>query len=347
MKNIRDLTKIELNNYLDSLGEPRYRLKQIFNWLHKSIVYDMAEMTNVSKKLLSQIESDFLVDFPIIKEEFISKKDETRKYLIKLTDGNIIETVLMKYKYGFSICISSQVGCNMGCKFCASGMNGLLRNLSVYELLAQVYLVSKHIDKHISNIVIMGTGEPLNNFDNIIKFLNIINDEEGQNISLRNITISTCGIVNNIYKLADMKMPINIALSLHASNDDIRRSIMPISKKYTIVELIDSMYYYYTMTGRRVTFEYSLIDNVNDSKECAEELANLLKDRYKNKQMDYLVNLIPINKVKGLSYDTPKDGRIYRFKDILEKNKIDVTIRRELGSDISGSCGQLRAKFIK
>lgn len=346
MKSIRDITKTELNNYLQNLGEPKYRLKQIFNWLHKNMIYDITEMTNVSKKLLNQIESDFLVDFPIIMDEFISKKDDTKKYLIKLTDGNIIETVLMKYKYGFSVCISSQVGCNMGCKFCASGMNGLLRNLSVYELLSQVYLVSKHIDKHINNIVIMGTGEPLNNFDNIIKFLNIINDEEGQNISLRNITISTCGIVNNIYKLADIKLPVNIALSLHAPNDDIRRSIMPISKKYTVVELIDSMYYYYTMTGRRVTFEYSLIDNVNDGKECAEELVNLFKDRYRNKQMDYLVNLIPVNKVKGLGYNSPNEGRIYRFKDILEKNKINVTIRRELGSDISGSCGQLRAKFI-
>ena len=203
MRNIRDLNKTELSNYLTSLGEPKYRLGQIFTWLHKNMVFDMTEMTNVSKRLISQIESDFLVDLPIISEEFVSKKDDTKKYLIKLTDGNIIETVLMKYKYGLSLCISSQVGCAMGCNFCASGLNGLVRNLSAHELLAQVYLVSKHNNKHINNIVIMGTGEPLTNFDNIISFLNIINDEDGQNISLRNIAISTCGIVNNIYKLAD------------------------------------------------------------------------------------------------------------------------------------------------
>ena len=346
MRNIRDLNKTELSNYLTSLGEPKYRLGQIFTWLHKNMVFDMTEMTNVSKKLISQIESDFLVDMPIISEEFVSKKDDTKKYLIKLTDGNIIETVLMKYKYGLSLCISSQVGCAMGCNFCASGLNGLVRNLSAHELLAQVYLVSKHNNKHINNIVIMGTGEPLTNFDNIISFLNIINDEDGQNISLRNITISTCGIVNNIYKLADMKLPVSLALSLHAPNDIIRRNIMPIAKKYTVVELVDAMYYYYRLTGRRVTFEYSLIENVNDSRECAEELVNLFNDRFRNKEMDFLVNLIPINKVKGLNFNPPDVGRVYRFRDILQKNKIDVTIRRELGSDISGSCGQLRARKL-
>ena len=345
MKNIRELEKSELEKYILSINEPKYRVGQIFYWLHKQMVDDLSNMTNVSKKIISQIENDFDTSFPIMKNEFISK-DGTKKYLIKLNDDSLIETVLMKYKFGYSICISTQVGCNMGCIFCASKQTGLKRNLTTSEMLSQIYIVSKHNNIKINNIVIMGVGEPLNNFSNLIKFLNIINDSDGQNISFRNITISTCGIIENIYKIADLNMPLNIALSLHASNDETRRYLMPISKKYKIDELLDAMYYYFLIKNRRITFEYILIENVNDSKENAIELASKLNDKYKNKKIDYLINLIPFNKVKNTNLKSPTEGRIYKFRDTLKKYNINVTIRRELGSDISGSCGQLRSKYI-
>lgn len=344
INNIRNLTLDELKNELTKIGEKTFRAKQIYEWLHKHKIVSFDEVTNISKQFKNKLNEIYDLSFPEIDREFISI-DGTKKYLIKLQDGNKIETVLMKYRYGYTICISSEVGCDMGCKFCASTIGGMKRNLEVYELLAQIYLIEKHNDIEISNIVIMGTGEPLCNFNNIIKFLIIINSKEGKNISLRNVTISTCGIVESINKLADMNYQITLALSLHAPNQKIREKIMPIASRYNIKEVMSVMANYFIKTGRRITFEYCLIKNVNDSIDNAKELIELFKRSFKGKHIDFNVNLIPVNAVKESGLKRPEVDRINKFKDILHENKINVTIRRELGADISGSCGQLRAKI--
>lgn len=341
--NIRDLTIEEIKTELNAMSEQSYRAVQLFDWLHNKMILSLDETTNIGNSLKKKLVEKFDISFPSIYKEYISNIDETRKYLILLNDGNIIESVLMKYKYGYSICISSQVGCNMGCSFCASTIGGLKRNLEIYELLSQVYLVSRHNNIRISHIVIMGSGEPLNNFDNLIKFLDIINDEKGQNISLRNVTISTCGIVDKIFKLADLEKPLTLALSLHAPNDVIRKKLMPIANKYRIAEELDAMAHYFEKTNRRITFEYSLIKDVNDGVSNANALVNLFKESFKDGHTDFNVNLIPVNVVKENDFERPDMSSINLFKDILENNYISVTVRRELGKDISGSCGQLRA----
>lgn len=341
--NIRDLTIEELSDLMKDLSEQSYRSNQLFDWLHNKMVLSFDEISNVSKDLKDRIRDKFDIGFPTIFKEYISKIDDTKKYLILLNDGNIIESVLMKYKYGYSLCISSQVGCNMGCKFCASTIGGLKRNLEVHEMLAQVYLISRHNDIKISHIVVMGSGEPLNNFENLIKFLDIINCDKGQNISERNITVSTCGIIDKIKKLADLDRSITLALSLHAPSDEIRKDIMPVANKYSLNDTIDAMSYYFEKTNRRITFEYSLIENVNDGADNANKLVKLFKDRFKNKHIDFNVNLIPVNVVKENDYKRPDVDRVNTFKKILEINNFAVTLRRELGKDISGSCGQLRA----
>lgn len=341
--NIRDLTIEELKVALDDLSEEKYRAKQVFEWLHKKRITSLDEATNISKNLKEKLKESFDLTFPTIYKEYISKIDETKKYLILLNDGNIIESVLMKYKYGYSLCISSQVGCNMGCAFCASTISGLKRSLSVNELLAQVYVIANHNNIKISHVVIMGSGEPLNNFDNIIKFIEIICCEEGQNISERNITISTCGIIEKIDELAKLNKSLTLALSLHAPNDEIRRKIMPVAKAYDIKSVMKSMANYFLKTNRRITFEYSLIKNVNDSRQCALELVKLFNESFKNKHIDYNVNLIPVNVVKENSFERPDTNTLKSFKSLLENNGVFVNIRRELGKDISGSCGQLRA----
>jgi len=341
--NIRDLTIEELSDLMKDLSEQSYRSNQLFDWLHNKMVLSFDEISNVSKDLKDRIRDKFDIGFPTIFKEYISKIDDTKKYLILLNDGNIIESVLMKYKYGYSLCISSQVGCNMGCKFCASTIGGLKRNLEVHEMLAQVYLISRQNDIKISHIVVMGSGEPLNNFENLIKFLDIINCDKGQNISERNITVSTCGIIDKIKKLADLDRSITLALSLHAPSDEIRKDIMPVANKYSLNDTIDAMSYYFGKTNRRITFEYSLIENVNDGADNANKLVKLFKDRFKNKHIDFNVNLIPVNVVKENDYKRPDVDRVNTFKKILEINNVAVTLRRELGKDISGSCGQLRA----
>ena len=341
--NIRDLTIEELSDLMKDLSEQSYRSNQLFDWLHNKMVLSFDEISNVSKDLKDRIRDKLDIGFPTIYKEYISKIDDTKKYLILLNDGNIIESVLMKYKYGYSLCISSQVGCNMGCKFCASTIGGLKRNLEVHEMLAQVYLISRHNDIKISHIVVMGSGEPLNNFENLIKFLDIINCDKGQNISERNITVSTCGIIDKIKKLADLDRSITLALSLHAPSDEIRKDIMPVANKYSLNDTIDAMSYYFEKTNRRITFEYSLIENVNDGADNANKLVKLFKDRFKNKHIDFNVNLIPVNVVKENDYKRPDVDRVNTFKKILEINNVAVTLRRELGKDISGSCGQLRA----
>lgn len=344
INNIRNYILDELINELTQIGEKTFRAKQIYEWLHKHKILSFDEASNISKELKNKLTDIFDLSFPEIDREFISI-DGTKKYLIKLHDGHKIETVLMKYKYGYSICISSEVGCDMGCKFCASTIGGMKRNLEVYELLAQIYLIEKHNDIEVSNIVIMGTGEPLCNFNNIIIFLSIINSKEGKNISLRNVTISTCGIVESINRLADMNYQLTLALSLHAPNQKIREKIMPIASRYDIKEVMIAMANYFIKTGRRITFEYCLIKNVNDNMDNAKELIELFKNSFKGKHIDFNVNLIPVNAVKETGLKRPEVDRINKFKDILLENKINVTIRRELGADISGSCGQLRAKI--
>ena len=341
--NIRNLTIEELVAAVKAMEEPNYRSTQVFDWLHNKMVLTLDEATNLSIEFKDKLAKKFDIDFPSIYKEYISKLDETKKYLILLNDGNIIESVLMKYKYGYSLCISSQVGCDMGCKFCASTIGGLKRNLEVFEMLAQVYLISRHNNIKISHIVVMGSGEPFNNFDNLIKFLDIINCDKGQNISERNITISTCGIVENIIRLADMNKSITLALSLHATNDEMRKKIMPIAKKYELSKVMGAMAYYFKKTNRRITFEYSLIKDVNDSVETANELVKLFHNSFRNKHIDYNVNLIPVNIVKENDFERPDIANVNRFKSVLDKNNISATVRRELGKDISGSCGQLRA----
>ena len=347
MNNIRNLTKSKLNEYILNNNEQKFRTKQIFDWLHKKIVLQPIQMTNINKKSLDLLINNFDFYLPKIKKKYISKIDESVKYLIELKDNNIIETVLLKYKYGYSLCISSQVGCNMGCKFCASTISGLVRNLETYELLSQIYLVNIDMNIKISHIVIMGSGEPLNNLDNIIDFLYIINDEDGLNISLRNITISTCGIVDKIIDLSKMHFPITLALSLHAPNDNIRKTLMPIANKYNINEVLDAISNYYYVTKRKITIEYILIENINDSIDNAKELYLLLKNKFINNKIEFNINFIPINNVNENNFLRPNQNRINQFVTYVKNNGIDANIRREMGSDISGSCGQLRANFLK
>lgn len=341
--NIRNLTIEELEQNLINLGEEKYRAKQLFKWLHQNIITDINDATNISKELRSKLLDSYDFTLPTIYKEYISKMDETKKYLILLHDGNIIESVLMKYSYGYSICVSSQVGCNMACKFCASTIGGLIRNLETYELLSQIYLIEKLNNIKISNIVVMGSGEPLLNFDNVISFIKIINCEYGQNIGMRNITISTCGIIPGIQKLMDLDLPINLALSLHAPNDDIRMKIMPIAKKYKLNDILKVIEQYFLKTNRRITFEYCLIKSINDGVFNANELIKLFSDSFNGKRVDFNVNLIPVNEVKESKFKRPAINDINVFKNTLTNHNISVTIRRELGKDISGSCGQLRA----
>lgn len=340
--NFRNLTINEIKDIVVSFGEKPYRGEQIFTWLHKNMVLSLDEMTNVSKNLREKLQNNFEVDFPKIEKEYISKIDDTKKYLIKLKDGYNIESVLMKYKYGYTVCVSSEIGCNMGCKFCASTVKGMIRNLEPYELLAQIYLIEKHNNIKISNIVIMGMGEPLLNFDNVLKFIELINSPYGQNISMRNITISTCGIVENIYKLATYKLPVTLALSLHAPNDKIRQEIMPIAKKYDLHSVMSAMADYYKETNRKITFEYTLIGEINCSKELAYELVKLFDKELRSKNVDFNVNLIQVNEIKESNLKRPSIEKVKSFQNILERAGISVLLRRELGKDISGSCGQLR-----
>ena len=337
--NLKNLNINEIENILIDFGEPKFRAQQIFQWIQRGIT-NFDEMTNVSKELRIKLAEFYYIDTPVIAEKFESKVDETVKYLIKLTDENIIESVLMKYEYGYTICISSQIGCRMGCRFCASTLKGLGRNLEPSEMLDQVALVSKDIGQRISNIVIMGIGEPFDNYDNVLKFLRLVNNKDSLNIGNRHITISTCGIVEGIRRLANEGLPVTLAISLHASNDDLRKKIMPVANKYSINEILDACKYFINRTNRRITFEYSMILGINDSKEHAEELSQRLRNLLCH------VNLIPINKIEERDFEKSKIDTIKTFQGILHSNGIEATIRRELGSDINASCGQLRNRYI-
>ncbi len=341
MIDIKSLTLEELYKFVEELGEKKFRARQIYSYLHKNLLLDFDEMTSLSLTFRKKLKS--LAYINEIKEELlkVSNIDGTRKYLFTLRDSNIIESVLMKYKHGNSVCISSQVGCRMGCKFCASTLDGLLRNLSPSEMLDQIYYIQKNISERISNIVIMGSGEPMDNYDNVVKFVKIISSIEGLNISQRNITISTCGIVPKIKLLADEGLQITLALSLHAPNDTIRKTLMPIAKTYSIKEILEACEYYFTKTKRRISYEYSLVRGVNDNKEEAEKLISLLKNTKAH------INLIPINPIEEREYKESTKKNIYEFKNKLEKNGFNVTIRREMGRDIDGACGQLRRHYKK
>ena len=336
---IKSLTIDELNELVVKYGEKPFRAKQLYEWMHKKLASSYDEMTNLSKRFKDSISKEWPYLTLEVLEVQTSKIDGTQKYLFRLSDGNVIESVLMKYHHGNSVCISSQVGCKMGCRFCASTIGGWTRNLTPGEMLEQIYRIQAMSGERVSNIVMMGTGEPMDNYDNMLKFLHMISDENGLNISQRNITVSTCGIVPRMRQLADEKLQITLALSLHASTDEKRRELMPVANKYSMDEVLDACRYYYEQTGRRLTFEYSLVGGKNDT----EEDARLLSQRIKG--LNCHVNLIPVNPIKERDYRQSDKKVIDKFKNKLEKYGINVTIRREMGRDIDGACGQLRKSY--
>ncbi|MBR3281134.1 MAG: 23S rRNA (adenine(2503)-C(2))-methyltransferase RlmN [Clostridia bacterium] len=334
MKNIRDLYLEEIENDLLEIGEKKYRAKQIFAWLFRG-VDSFDEMTDLSKELIIKLKEIYYIKNLEI-ANFVESKDGTIKYLMRLNDGNCIESVKMKYKYGNCACVSNQVGCKMGCNFCASAKIGFVRSLTPGEIVSQILEIEKQSGEKISNVVFMGIGEPLDNYDNVLKAINLINNPKGLNIGARHISISTCGLVPKIKQLADEnELQCNLCISLHSSRDEVRTSMMPINKKYSIKEVIDACKYYIEKTNRRITFEYALVDGVNDSYEDAMHLAKLLKG------MLCHVNLIPINKIKDGIYEKSSTDKILAFRDALNSKGIVATVRRELGSDISAACGQL------
>ena len=335
---VKSLNLKELEEFLLSLGEKKFRAKQIYEWMHIHHVTSFDEMTNLSKNLRETLKEK--ADLTVLEEELvqISKIDGTRKYLFALADGNMIESVLMKYKHGNSVCVSSQVGCRMGCRFCASTLDGLVRNLTPSEILEQIYRIQESIGERISNVVVMGSGEPMDNYDNIVKFIELLTDEHGLHISQRNLTVSTCGLVPRMKQLADLKLQITLALSLHASSQEKRKELMPVANSYELSEVLDACRYYFDKTGRRITFEYSLVGGVNDTDEDAENLSNLIQD------INCHVNLIPVNPIKERDYVESERSAVLNFQNKLTKRHINATVRREMGRDIDGACGQLRRR---
>jgi 23S rRNA (adenine2503-C2)-methyltransferase len=339
MIDFRNMNIIELETMLLNIGEKKFRAKQVFKWI-QSGVEDFEEMTDLSKCLREKLKNLGYLCNMEVKEKLLSKLDGTTKYLMHLKDSNLIECVVMKYDYGNTICISTQAGCNMGCTFCASAIGGKKRDLTAGEMIGQILIAQKDSNVKISNIVLMGTGEPFDNFKNVTDFINMVNNKDGLNIGMRHITISTCGLIPEIIKFADMNLQITLAISLHAPNDEIRIKTMPVTKKYSIQELLKACRYYIDKTNRRITFEYALIDGLNDQDESARELASKLRG------MLCHVNLIPVNKVSEKNYEKSNKIRIESFKKILTENGIETTVRRELGSDIDAACGQLRRKYL-
>ena len=338
---IKSFNKTELEELLSQRGLPKYRAAQIFQWLHVQGVRSFDEMTNLSKELRSSLQADFYIPFCTIERKLVSQKDDTVKYLFSLYDGNTVESVLMHYKYGYSICVSSQVGCKMGCKFCASTINGCVRNLSAGEILSQIHAAQNDMHIRISHVVLMGMGEPLDNFENVMRFLELVSDNAGINISARNISLSTCGIVPKIKELENKKLQITLSVSLHAPNDSIRSEMMPVNNKWGVEELLCACRSYVKATSRRISFEYAMISGVNDSATCAHDLGKKLQGMLAH------VNLIPINTVKENSFHKSDKAHIEAFIDILKKYGVNATVRRTLGSDINASCGQLRSAAMQ
>lgn len=338
---IKSLNYDELADYIVSIGEKKFRAAQLYSWMHEKLACSYDEMTNISDKLKKVLKENTLYTclVPVRVQE--SQIDGTKKYLFRLYDGNLIESVFMRYHHGNSVCISSQVGCKMGCRFCASTLNGCVRNLEPSEMLDQIYRIQSLTGERVSNIVIMGSGEPMDNYDNVVKFLGLINSDKGLNISQRNITVSTCGLVPRIKQLAELKLQITLAISLHAPNDELRKTMMPIAYTYSIEQIMDACRYYLSQTARRISFEYSLVKGVNDSPECARQLIKLVHG------MNCHINLIPVNPIKERDYEQSEKNSIHNFKEILEKSGVNVTIRREMGRDIDGACGQLRQNHIE
>ena len=340
-KDIKSMTLAELTEALEEMGEKKFRAKQIYQWMHQKLVRSYEEMTNIGGALQNKLDEHFPYTSLKILRMQESKLDGTRKYLFELEDGEVVESVFMRYKHGNSVCISSQVGCRMGCRFCASTLDGLARNLKPSEMLDQIYAISLHTGERVSNVVVMGTGEPMDNFDNLVRFIQLLTDENGLHISQRNLTVSTCGLVPKIYELADLQLQITLALSLHAVTDEKRRTLMPIANQYSIEELMKACAYYFEKTGRRITFEYSLVGGVNDTKEDAAGLIALASPLHVH------VNLIPVNPIKERDFVQSEEKAIAVFRERLEKNKVNVTVRREMGRDIDGACGQLRRRHLE
>lgn len=337
---IQSMYPEELKKFMAELGEKPFRGTQVFTWLHQKLADSYGQMTNLSAGLRQKLESLAPLELPQPVEVQKSKIDGTRKYLFRLYDGNVIESVWMRYHHGNSVCISSQAGCRMGCRFCASTLNGLARSLRASEMLGQVYQIQKLTGERVSNVVVMGSGEPLDNYDSLIRFLKIISAPEGLNISQRSLTVSTCGLVPEMRRLAREKLQITLALSLHASSDEKRKELMPIANRYSLSQVMEACRDYFEETGRRITFEYALAAGQNDSEEDAGRLAGLLKG------FPCHVNLIPINPVKERKFRRSDKKMVLNFQNKLEKCGINVTIRREMGGDIDGACGQLRKRFI-
>ena len=340
MKDLKSLNLEQLTEELLGIGEKKFRAKQVYSWIHEKLVDSFDEMTNLSKDLREKLKSSYTLNSLDAVAVQTSKIDGTQKYLFKLHDGHVVESVLMRYHHGNSVCISSQVGCLMGCRFCASTIGGKVRDLAASEMLGQIYKIQKLSEERVHNVVVMGTGEPLDNYDNLVQFIKMLTDENGLNISQRNLTVSTCGIVPGIRKLAEEKFQMTLALSLHATTQEKRKQLMPIANKYDLKEVLDACHYYYEQTGRRITFEYSLVGGVNDTKQDAEELTRLIG------KFPCHVNLIPVNPIKERDFVQPDKKECQAFRNKLEKNGINVTIRREMGRDIDGACGQLRKSYL-
>lgn len=343
MNNLTDIKSMaldELTEFVTENGFPKFRAKQIYDWLYKNVT-DFDNMRNIPADLKAFLKSSSYISVANIEKKLVSRYDKTVKYLFSFNDGECVESVVMSYKHGYSICISTQVGCKMGCTFCATGKSGFSRSLVPSEMLGQIEAAQRDLNIRISNIVLMGMGEPLDNFDNVVKFLRLVSSDNGLNIGMRHITLSTCGIVPKIYELAKLHLGITLSVSLHAPNDEIRQRTMPIARKYSIEELLKACSDYFKTTGRRVTFEYSMISGVNDSDENARELAKRLEGTQSH------VNLIPVNTVEGTGYLKSNIKRQQAFINILAAKNIGATVRRTLGSDINASCGQLRRKHIE
>ena len=340
-KDLKSMTLEELTEFVKELGEKPFRAKQLYQWMHEKLAASLDECTNLPKAFKEKLAENSTYTSLRTVKMLESGIDGTRKYLFGLDDGNVIESVLMKYHHGNSVCISSQVGCRMGCRFCASTLDGLTRNLRPSEMLDQIYRIQRSTGERVSNVVVMGSGEPMDNYDNLVRFIRLLSDENGLNISQRNITLSTCGIVPNILRLAEENIQITLALSLHAPNDEVRKTLMPIANRYSLKEILPACQTYFEKTGRRLTFEYSLVSGVNDNLEEAKALTALIKGMHGH------VNLIPVNPIKERDYRQSDRKAIEAFQAYLEKNGINVTVRREMGRDINGACGQLRKSFLE
>lgn len=339
-KDIKSMPLSVLMEELAAAGEKPFHAKQMYQWMHVKLAGGFEEMTDLSRNLREKCEREYEYTKLTVVEVQESKIDGTKKFLFGLADGNVVESVWMKYRHGNSVCISSQVGCRMGCRFCASTLDGLERNLRPSEMLDQIYSIQRITGERVSNVVVMGTGEPMDNYENLMVFLRMLTDENGLNISQRNVTVSTCGLVPRMKQLAEEKLQITLALSLHAVSDEKRRQLMPIAERYSIRELMEACAYYFEKTGRRITFEYSLVGGVNDTDKDAEGLIALAKPLHCH------VNLIPVNPIKERDYVQSKNGRVQAFREKLERSGVAATVRREMGRDIDGACGQLRRRHL-